>query len=412
MHFLQGFVGILFVIFLAWFASESRQEVRLKPILVTLAIQLFLAYLLLAVPAISNALHSLNQIVAAIEAATLEGTMFVFDYVGGGELPFELKGDAVPYIFAFRILPQILVFSVLVALTWHWKILPLVIKGFSYLLQRGLNIGGAVGLAASASIFVGMVESPMIIRAYLKNISRSELFVVMTCGMSTVAGSIMVLYASLLGPIVDGALGHVLSASIVNVFGAILIARILVPGQKVTDAKDLSVGLSYDSSIDAVIRGTSDGTKLVVNVGAMLIVLISLVALVNYAIQLVVIDGLPLTLQRIGGWFFLPVAWTMGVPWTEAYEAGRLLGIKLVVNELAAYVEFSSSGEELSEKTRLILTYALCGFANFGSLGIMVGGISTLVPDRRKDLISLGPKTLLSGTLVACLTGSIVGIVG
>ena len=412
MHFLHGFIGIAFVVSLAWLASERRQEVRIQPILITLAIQLGLAYLLLAVPAISNALRSLNLVVVAIEAATLEGTKFVFDYVGGGELPFELREDAAPYIFAFRILPQILVFSVLVALTWHWKILPSVIKGFSYVLQRGLKIGGAVGLAAAASIFVGMVESPMIIKAYLKNISRSELFVVMTCGMSTVAGSIMVLYASLLGPIIEGALGHVLAASIINVFGAILLARILVPGQTLTNAEEVSVGLSYDSSVDAVIQGTSDGANLVVNVGAMLIVLISLVALVNYVIQLVVIGGSPLSLQRIGGWLFLPVAWSMGVPWAEAYEAGRLLGIKLVVNELAAYIEFSSSGEGLSEKTRLILTYALCGFANFGSLGIMVGGISTLAPDRRKDLVSLGPKTLLSGTLVACLTGSIVGIVG
>ena len=317
-----------------------------------------------------------------------------------------------PYIFAFRVLPQILVFSVVVALLWHWRVLPVVIRGFSWALRRSLGVGGAVGVAASASVFLGMVEAPLVIRAYLRNLSRSELFVVMTCGMSTVAGSIMVLYANVLAPVIDGAIGHVLTASVVNVVGAVLVSRILIPEQAVTEGGDLADALSYETSMDAVSRGTMDGLRLVVNVGAMVIVLMSLVGLVNYMLGNFMVSGEPLTLQWLAGWVFAPVAWAMGVEWVDARTAGALLGSKLILNELVAYLEFGALADSLLPDTRLILTYALCGFTNFGSLGILIGGVSALVPERRKDLLTLGPKTLLSGTVVACLTGTIVGIVG
>jgi len=301
---------------------------------------------------------------------------------------------------------------VVVALLWHWRILPLVIRGFSWVLRRSLGVGGAVGVAASASVFLGMVEAPLVIRAYLRNLSRSELFVVMTCGMSTVAGSIMVLYANVLTPVIDGAIGHVLTASVVNVVGAVLVSRVLIPEERITEGGDLADALTYESSMDAVARGTMDGVKLVVNVGAMVIVLMSLVGLVNYVLGNFMVSDQPLTLQWLVGWVFAPIAWIMGIDWVDAQVAGSLLGTKLILNELVAYLEFGALGDSLLPDTRLILTYALCGFTNFGSLGILIGGVSALVPERRKDLLTLGPKTLLSGTLVACLTGTIVGIVG
>ena len=410
---MQGLIGLIGLLAFAWLLSEDRRAVSVRQLAIALLIQVVLAYVLLNIGLFRQVLLSLNEIVYAMEAATREGTQLVFGFLGGdANLPFELTADSMPYIFAFRVLPQILVFSVVVALLWHWRVLPVVIRGFSWALRRSLGVGGAVGVAASASVFLGMVEAPLVIRAYLRNLSRSELFVVMTCGMSTVAGSIMVLYANVLAPVIEGAIGHVLTASVVNVVGAVLVSRILIPEEGITEGGDLADALSYESSMDAVSRGTMDGVKLVVNVGAMVIVLMSLVGLVNYVLGNFMVSGEPLTLQWLAGWIFAPIAWVMGVDWVDARTAGALMGTKLILNELVAYLEFGALADSLLPDTRLILTYALCGFTNFGSLGILIGGVSALVPERRKDLLTLGPKTLLSGTLVACLTGTIVGIVG
>jgi CNT family concentrative nucleoside transporter len=279
-------------------------------------------------------------------------------------------------------------------------------------LRRTLGIGGAVGTAAGASIFLGMVETPLVVRAYLARMSRSELFTVMTCGMSTVAGSIMVLYAGVLGPIVDGALGHILVASTLNVVGAVVVSRIMVPEQGAGLTADAGELLGYSSNMDAIAQGTADGLRLAANVGAMLIVLVSLVALVNYVISAVEFAGAPLTLERMLGWAFAPVAWLIGVPWSDAQTVGALLGTKLILNELVAYLEFAALGPDaVSPHSRLVTTYALCSFANFGSLGIMLGGLATLIPERRHEFLALGPKTLVSGTIVTSTTAALVGLV-
>jgi len=379
---------------------------------VGLAIQFVLAFLLLRVPVVSQSLLVFNKLVYAIESATTAGTGFVFGYLGGGDVPFNVDAQGALYIFAFRVLPQILVFSVLVAVLWYWRVLPAFIRGFGLVLRRALDVGGAVGTAAAASVFLGMVESPLVIRAYLKRISRSELFTVMTCGMSTVAGSIMVLYANVLRDVVPGALGHVLAASVINVVGAVFISRILIPADLATGDEDIAEGLSYNSNMDAITRGTADGLRLAANVGAMLIVLVSLVALVNQGLGMVSIMDAPLSLERLMGWALAPVAWLMGIPWLEAQAAGALLGTKLILNELVAYLQLAAlPPDTLSPTSRLVMTYALCGFANFGSLGILLGGLNTLVPERRSELLSIGPKTLISGTIVTCNTGAIVSLV-
>jgi len=257
-----------------------------------------------------------------------------------------------------------------------------------------------------------MVEAPLVIRAYLKNLSRSEFFIVLTAGMSTVAGSIMVLYANVLGGIIDGALGHILIASVINVIGAIVIARVMIPSSETTEGGDVADALKYGSVMDAITRGTTDGLRLAVNVGAMLVVLVSLIALVNAMIGVFSVGGEALTLQRIMGWMFAPVAWLIGIPWAESTQAGAVLGTKLVLNELVAYIQLAAVPvTDLSPHSRMILTYALCGFANFGSLGITLGGVGALVPERRVELFQLAPKTLISGTIVNCITGAIVGVV-
>ncbi len=409
---MQGLLGVVALLGLAWLVSEDRRNVSVRAIVTGLALQFAIAIALLRFPPVRSTLLLANHVVSAIESSTRAGTTFVFGFLGGGEPPFDVNQPGGLYLFAFRILPQIVVFSVLVALAWYWRVLPVVIKGFAWLLHRTLGVGGAVGVAAGSSMFLGMVEAPLVIRAYLKNLSRSEFFVVLTAGMSCVAGSIMVLYANVLRTVVDGALGHILIASVVNVIGAIVIARIMIPSAETTEGGDVADALSYGSVMDAITRGTTDGLRLAVNVGAMLIVLVSLIALVNTMISSFVVGGEALTLQRMLGWLFAPIAWLIGIPWSESLEGGSLLGTKLVLNELVAYIQLASvPSSDLSLHSRLILTYALCGFANFGSLGITLGGVGALVPERRLELFELAPKTLISGTIVNCLTGAIVGIV-
>jgi CNT family concentrative nucleoside transporter len=316
------------------------------------------------------------------------------------------------YIFAFRVLPQIMVFSVLVAILWYWRVLPAVVRGFGAVLRRLMDVGGAVGTAGASSVFLGMVETPLVIRGYLDNLTRSELFTVMTCGMSTVAGSIMVLYASMLTDVVPGALGHILIASVINVVGAVYVSRMMIPPTTESDAGEVADELAYGSLMDAITRGTSDGLRLAANVAAMVIVLVSLVALVNYVLSGVVIAEAPLTLERMMGWLFAPVAWLIGIPWGEATVAGSLLGTKLILNELLAYIQLGGLADgALSADSELVMTYALCGFANFGSLGILLGGLNTLVPDRRNEVLAIAPRSLVSGTIVTCITGAIVALV-
>ena len=410
---MQGLIGIFALLAIAWLFSERRREVRYGQAAVGLAVQVALAFVLLKVPVVREGLLTLNHIVYAMEAATTAGTKMMFGFLGGDAPPFAFaEGEtSLAPIFAFRILPQILLFSVVVAVLWYWRVLPWLIRGFAWALKKTLGLGGAVGVAAASSVFLGMVESPLVIRAYLMRLSRAEFFMVMTCGMSTVAGSIMVLYATVLAPVVDGALGHVLIASVINVIGAIVVARILVPEQETATLEEDADSLKYNGVMDAISRGTMDGLRLVANVGSMVVVLVSLVALGNYMLNAITVFDAPLALERITGWIFAPVAWLMGVPWAEASAAGALLGTKVILNELIAYLQFAATGDALSTQTRMILTYALCGFANFGSLGILIGGVSALVPDRRGELLRLGPRALVAGTLVACLTGTIAGLV-
>ena len=409
---MQAIFGIAVLLGVAWLLSEARSRVNWRMVVVGLSMQALLALLLLKAPAVSELLLGVNALVRAVEQATQAGSGFLFGYLAGGEAPFQVDAEGALYLLAFRVLPQILVFSVLVAVLWHWRILPWIIRAFGALLRRSLGVGGPVGTAGAASLFLSMVEAPLVIRAYLAGLSRSELFSVMTCGMGTVAGTVMVLYAGVLQDVIEGALGHILVASVINIIGAILISRMMIP-PAAEEVRGAEVSLAYTGTMDAITRGTADGLRLAVNVGAMLIVLISLVALVNYGLSAIEVGGAGLTLERILGWAFAPVAWLLGVSWSEAQTAGGLLGAKLVLNELVAYLQLAAlDADALTGHSRLVLTYALCGFTNFGSLGILLGGLSTLAPERREDILNLGSKSLISGTLVSCLTGAVVGLVG
>ncbi len=409
---MQALLGIVVLISAAWLLSEKRADVDWRAVLVGLALQFVLALVLLKVPLVRDGLLMLNGVVHAVEQATVTGAGFIFGYLSGGTAPFEVTAESALYLFAFRVLPQIIVFSVLVALFWYWGVLPMIVRGLGLALRKVMGLSGAVGTAAASSVFLGMVETPLVVRAYLSSLSRSELFTLMTCGMSTVAGSIMVLYASVLGDVIPGALGHILTASVINVIGAVYLSRVMIPETDTIAPEAVADGLHYSSNMDAITRGTTDGLRLAVNVGAMVLVLVSLVALVNQMLSIVVFGEGPLTLERMMGWVFSPVAWLIGIPWSEAQQSGALLGSKLILNELVAYLQMAAlPAGTLSERSSLIMTYALCGFANFGSLGIMLGGLQTLVPERREEVLAVAPKTLISGMAVTSVTAAVVGLV-
>jgi len=309
-------------------------------------------------------------------------------------------------------LPLVLVISALSSLLFYWRVLPLIVKGCSSLLQKSLGIGGALGISAAANVFVGMVEAPLLVRPYLLEMTRGELFAVMTSGMSTIAGTVLVLYASILQPVVPDALGHILTASLISAPAALAIALLMVPHTGVMTTGTLEPLVKAKSSMDAIVHGTLEGVGLLLNITAMLIVMIALVSIVNTCLGILPpVDGTALTLQRLLGWLFAPVTWSLGIPWHESAVAGSLLGTKTILNELLAYLNLSALGPDvLSERSRLIMTYALCGFANLGSLGIMLGGLGAMVPERREEIVALGFKSILSGTMASCMTGAVIGL--
>lgn len=397
---------------IAWAMSENRKQVRLKLVIIGITIQVALGAILLNLSIFRDIFLFLNRLVLSLEEATTAGTSFVFGYLGGGSFPFIETYPESSFILAFRGLPIVLLMSALSALLFYWKILPIVVKAFSWALQKTMSIGGAEGLGVSANVFVGMVESPLLIRPYLKDMTRSEIFTLMTCGMATIAGTVMVLYASILSKSIPDIMGHILTASIISVPAAITISKIMVPETGEPTSGKLTSPEEAMSSMDAVTKGTVQGVQLLLNIIAMLIVLVALVYLVNLILGLLPsIGGEQITLQKLLGYIMAPVVWLMGVPLKEAFTAGSLMGTKTILNELIAYIDMSNLAHgALSSKSILIMTYAMCGFANPGSLGIMVGGMGTMAPERRNEIISLGFRSIVAGTLSTCMTGAVVGI--
>ena len=409
---MQSLLGIFLIIAVCYAFSTDRSSITWRPVFAGILVQIALVVLLLKVTFIAEALLSLNIIVETLEAATQQGAVFLFGYLGGAEAPYIAKDGAEAYLLAFRVLPQILMFAVIVAILWYYKVLQWLVRGLGLVMQRSMGISGALGTGAAASLFLGMVEAPMVVRAYLKEMSESEFFVLMTCGMSTIAGTMMVLYASVLSPLVPGVVGHLLAASVINIVGAVYLSKMLMPGARSLDAAAPStMELRYESLMDAIARGTQDGLNLALQIGAMLLVLNALVALVNILIGYINPFDVALSLELIMGWVFAPVAFVIGIPWTEAVDAGEILGTKLVLNEFIGYLQMVAMGDQLGERSQLILTYALCSFANLGSLGILIGGLGVLVPERRAEILKAAPKSILSGTLVTMMTASLVALV-
>ena len=411
MDAIHAVTGLALLLAFSWVLSEDRRQVRWRLVASGTALMVVLAGLLLKVPFLREAVFSLNGALGVLENATQAGTSFTFGFLGGAPAPLTASDPQAWYVLAFRALPLVLVVSALSALLFYWRILPLVVRAFAWMLERTMGLGGAVGLSAAANVFVGMVEAPLVIKPYLAKLSRSELFMVMVCGMATIAGTVMALYGAILGPVVPDAIGHILIASIVSTPAALVVSAVMVPGP-MTHEESLEIGRQDESAMDAVTRGTVEGLQLVLQIAAMLVVLIALVYLANALLSLLpAVNGEPLTLQRALGWLFAPLAWSAGVSWEEAHAAGALLGTKTVLNEFIAYLDMAKlPADQLSPRGKLLMTYALCGFANFGSLGILIGGMGAMVPERRREVVGLGMKSIVAGTIATCMTASVVAL--
>ena len=407
-------LGACAMLGIAWVCSERRAAITWRPVLAGIALAWCLAAALRALPGVAELFARANGVLDAVQAATTAGTAMVFGYLGGATPPFAPSGAGSSFVLAAQALPLVLVVSALSALLFHLGVLGALVRGFAWLLERALGVGGAVGMSAAANVFVGMVEAPVVVRPWLASMSRGELFVVMNCGMATVAGTVLVLYASILKPVVPDAMGHLLAASVIAVPVAIAVACLMVPLEAPASGARLQLPRDDDSAIGAISRGATEGLQLLLNIVAMLIVFVALVALLNALLGLLPdVAGAALSAERILGLLFAPLAWLTGVPWAEAATAGQLLGKKTVLNEFLAYADMAAlPPEALSPRSRLLMTYALAGFANAGSLGIMVGGLAPLLPaQRRAEFSRLALRSVPAGLLSTCITAAIVGTV-
>ena len=408
-----GFVGLVCI---AIPFSQNRSSINYRHIFAAIILQIILAFALLKIPFIVQVFAYLSEGVTALQAATQEGAEFVFGYLSNSSTsPFESSGTGNSMIFAFQILPLIIVISSLSALLWFWNILPLIIRAISKIFEKLFNIGGPIGLGATANIIMGQVEAPLLVRPYLSRMSEKELLILMTAGMSTVSGSIMIALVSMLAPQFPdiNLIQHLVSASILSIPAAIMYANIMIPSSEVTNFDGNSVPKVYESSMDAITRGTRDGLDICLNVGAILIAFIALVSLLNSLLGILGswIGVSDLSLQLILGYIFFPIVWLMGVPLSETLASAELLGLKTALNEFVAYGALANiEPDALSDRSKLITLYALCGFANFSSVGILVSGISAMAPERKNDLIKVSIKALIGATLASCMTGLVIGI--
>ncbi|MAP48229.1 MAG: nucleoside:proton symporter [Oceanicaulis sp.] len=410
---LRSLIGVFVFLAIAWVLGP-RKTPPVVLIIGGVAVQFAIAILLFSFAPTRAFLSSLTTVVEVLQAATTQGTSFVFGYLGGGENPYMIHEgmEGLTFTFAFQALPMVIVLSAISAVLWRWRILEFAVRGFASLFRRILNLSGAASLGAAANIFLGMTESPVLIRPRLPAISRSDLFLIMTVGFSTVAGSVMAIYVSQLNAVLDDAAGHILTASLISVPAAAVLARLMHPQDETAEQAEkerIPVQL-YHSTMDALTTGVSDGVKLFVNIIAMLLVFTAIVALINFMLGgLPDFMGEPITVQRVLGFIFSPLVWIAGLPWSEAQAGGTVMGFKTALNEIFAYDALAANADQLSPRSRLIMTYAACGFANFSSVGILVGGLIAVAPSRREDILQLAPRALISGTLATLMTGAVIG---
>ena len=404
MQYFHCILTISLTLLIAFLISKDRKKIKYKTVALGLFFQLLFAVILFKIPAISNIFFGFNTVLEAISKSTTHATTFVF---GGLANPPEQSG--LGYILAFQGFPVLITISALSSVLTYWKILPFIINIFSMIFRKILNIGGTLGFAVSANIFSGMSETPLVINTYLKRLTHSEIFSLMVCGTSAVASSVMVLYSMILKPIAENPLGHIITSVLISIPASLVISRIMIPEtDEVSEGKDSNYSQAKNT-LDALYTGIIDGGKVIVTILAMLIGFIALIDLLNQIIIAINPTEYDITIQKVLGWIMYPVAWIIGIPSNEAGIAGSLLGTKLILNEIISFQELVRISAELSFKTKIMMIYALCSFANLGSIGVMIGVYGTLIPERKSEIIKLGFKAILAGTLVNLSIASIIG---
>lgn len=409
----RSLLALVLIVGFCWLLSENKKRFPFRLTAGALLMQAGLVLLIFALPNAHVVLDGIGLVVGGLADASAQGAQFVFGFLGGGPSPYAAEANATPlFIFGFRVLPVVLVICALAALLWHWGILRLVARGFGLVFSYVFGLSGPLALGIAANMFLGMIESAMVVRAYLSTLSREELYTLMCVGLANVSGSTMVAYTLILSPVLPNAAGHVLTAAIISTPAAVLLARILMPGKapaKLTH-EDYAGDLKYESSMDALASGVRDGTMVAVNIAAFLIVVVALVTMINNILSLAPpLDGAPITLQGLFGRAFAPLTYMIGVPWNESLAAGRILGDKLFLTEFVAFIDLSHvPAAAMSERTRMIMTYAVCGFANVASVGILSGGLSALIPERRHEIFALAWRALLPGFLATLMAAAVV----
>ena len=407
----RALLGIALIYGVCWVLSEKRKLFPFRLIIGATIMQFVFALILFGIPFVRAILFKANDVVDGLQNATRAGTSFVFGYVGDNVAADQLMGGSPPPLFFFQILPIVIVVAALSAILWHWRILQWVTNGFAYIFQRAMGLGGATSLAVSANVFMGMTEAPVLIRPYIKGMTRSELLIMMTAGFATIAGSVLVVYGAFLEGKMDNPLAQLLTASIMAAPAAVAVALCLIPETTPATERMKEPDFSYSSTMDAFSTGASDGLKIVLNIATMLIAALALLWLVNAGLGAFPdVAGAPLSIERILGWIFAPLMYMIGVPMGEAAQSGSLMGVKTVLTEFVAFLQLAEVPQDaMDPRTRIITAHAICGFANFGSMGILIGGLSIVEPARRDDFLALAWRTLLAGTLATCLSGAVVG---
>lgn len=407
----RALIGIVLIYGLCWVLSEKRKLFPWKIVLGATALQFAFALILFGIPFIKDILLAANGLVDGLQNATRAGTSFVFGYVGDNVAASEVIGGSPPPLFFFQILPIIIVVAALSAILWHWHILRWITNGFAFVFRRGMGLGGATSLAVSANVFMGMTEAPVLIRPYIKGMTRSELLIMMTAGFATIAGSVLVVYGAFLEGKMPNPLPQLLAASIIAAPAAVGVALAMIPETTPVSERMKDPDFKYASTMDAFSTGATDGLKIVFNIATMLIAALALLWLINAGLGVFPdVNGAPLSIERILGWIFAPLMYMIGVPWSEASQSGSLMGVKTVLTEFVAFLQLAELPvEAMDPRTRMITAHAICGFANFGSMGILIGGLTIVEPERRDDFLSLAWRTLLAGTLATCLSGAVVG---
>ncbi len=409
-HNFRALLGIAVIYGICWLLSEKRKLFPWRIILGATALQFIFALLLFGVPFVRAGLFKMNAVVDGLQNATRAGTGFVFGYVGDNQAATQMIGSDAPPLFFFQILPIVIVVAALSAILWHWKILRWITNGFAAIFRRTMGLGGATSLAVSANVFMGMTEAPVLIRPYIKGMTRSELFIMMTAGFATIAGSVLVVYGAFLDGKMANPLGQLLTASIMAAPAAVAVALAMIPETTPQTERMHEPDFNYASTMDAFSTGATDGLKIVLNIATMLIAALALLWLVNAGFGLFPdVSGAPLSIERVLGWVFAPLMYMIGVPWADAANSGSLMGVKTVLTEFVAFLQLAETADTMDPRTRIITAHAICGFANFGSMGILIGGLSIVEPSRRDDFLALSWRTLLAGTLATCLSGAVVG---